>query len=517
LVLTSDTFRRSPHLVSILQYLGTKYIEGASQELKEYSIAVEALGKPPDFDPGTNSAVRVELHRLREKLNAYYESEGASDPIKVVLKPGSYIPLFVPRSDLNGGGNISSRGSGSEDGSTGQPSEQPAVSNIFPVGVNTRDHSGISPKQGVKWLFVWVMAALTLTVLAIAAIRELRQVRSASATPTTLRSSSTVPTTAVWGESPVRIIAGYFKDKYVASSGEVFSGDRFFRGGNPMDPHWRFIAGTRDPAVFAYGRAGDFSYDIPLRPGSYELWLFFAETEVGPGAITNDEEGIRRQFDVELNGEPLLPDFDPYSDARGNFIADARVFKDVGPASDGVLHLKFKTVARGSIVNALEVLPSTRGRVRPIRLVAQNNTVTDREGQVWEPDEYFRGGFLKVRRIHVEGTPEPDLYAGMRISPFEYAIPAAEGKYGITLYFAETYYGSLAPGGVGKRVFDIYCNGKTLVQNLDVLKEAGGANRALKKTFHGLQPNGLGKLMLTFVPVRDLPIVNAIEVTDESK
>jgi hypothetical protein len=46
-------------------------------------------------------------------------------------------------------------------------------------------------------------------------------------------------------------------------------------------------------------------------------------------------------------------------------------------------------------------------------------------------------------------------------------------------------------------------------------QEAGGSLKALEKTFHNLEPNASGKLLLTFVPVRDYACPNAIEVEDE--
>ena len=92
-----------------------------------------------------------------------------------------------------------------------------------------------------------------------------------------------------------------------------------------------------------------------------------------------------------------------------------------------------------------------------------------------------------------------------------------EGKYGVTLYFAETYFGCLDQGGAGRRLFDVDCNGRKLLKNFDIFKEAGGANRALQKTFHGLEPNAQGKLVLTFVPIKSYACVYAIEVVDESK
>jgi hypothetical protein len=104
-----------------------------------------------------------------------------------------------------------------------------------------------------------------------------------------------------------------------------------------------------------------------------------------------------------------------------------------------------------------------------------------------------------------------------RYGNFSYAIPVDEGEYAVRLHFAEKYWGreNLGGGGVGSRVFDVFCNGAALVRNLDIYKEVG-ANRALLKTFHRLKPNAQGKLLLSFVPVRNYASLHALEVEDES-
>jgi len=87
----------------------------------------------------------------------------------------------------------------------------------------------------------------------------------------------------------------------------------------------------------------------------------------------------------------------------------------------------------------------------------------------------------------------------------------------VTLRFAETWFGPGKPGGggVGSRIFDIYCNGTTLLRNFDILRSAGGPQHAIEKTFHGVTPDAQGKIMLSFVPVVNYACVNAIEVVDE--
>jgi hypothetical protein len=56
-----------------------------------------------------------------------------------------------------------------------------------------------------------------------------------------------------------------------------------------------------------------------------------------------------------------------------------------------------------------------------------------------------------------------------------------------------------------------------LVRNLDVAKEAGGPSRVLVKTFRGLHPSAQGKLLFSFVPVKNYASVYAIEVLDETR
>ena len=92
-VLSSEAFLRAPHLAKLLKFICQKHWEGKEREIKEYVLAVEVLGRPGDFDPTTNSIVRVELHRLREKLRSYYLSSGTPHGRSVVLESKVSGPL----------------------------------------------------------------------------------------------------------------------------------------------------------------------------------------------------------------------------------------------------------------------------------------------------------------------------------------------------------------------------------------------------------------------------------------
>jgi hypothetical protein len=80
---------------ALLRYLAEKSLAGHGEQLKEYTIAVDALGKPSTYDPRHDSTVRIQVGRLRHKLVEYYASEGARDPVLIGLRKGSYRMDFL--------------------------------------------------------------------------------------------------------------------------------------------------------------------------------------------------------------------------------------------------------------------------------------------------------------------------------------------------------------------------------------------------------------------------------------
>jgi hypothetical protein len=163
-------------------------------------------------------------------------------------------------------------------------------------------------------------------------------------------------------------------------------------------------------------------------------------------------------------------------------------------------------------LTAIEIVPAATGKMHPVRIVASADSVVDSKGNLWGSDRYSFGGRITRRGAAVVNTTDPSLYGSERWGHFNYAIPVAPGSYRVTLKFAETYP---APFRVGERVFDVYCNGHTLLKNFDVFAEAGRSHRVVDKVFRGLRPDAQGKLVFSFVPVQNYAIVNAIEVVAE--
>ena len=116
---------------------------------------------------------------------------------------------------------------------------------------------------------------------------------------------------------------------------------------------------------------------------------------------------------------------------------------------------------------------------------------------------------LRPRDVPIAGA-DPDIYKVERIGNFYYAIPVPPGRYSLTRYFAETWFRDHA-----MRVFDVSCNGVMLLHQFDIVREAGFAH-ILEKTFHGLEPNGQGKLLISFSLVVNYASVRALEVIDKN-
>ena len=92
----SKVFQGSDTLCRLLRYLVEKSHEEPGSALKEYRIATEVFGRKDDFDPRSDSSVRVQVARLRLKLHEYTLTEGIHDPVVVTIPKGAYKLSFAP-------------------------------------------------------------------------------------------------------------------------------------------------------------------------------------------------------------------------------------------------------------------------------------------------------------------------------------------------------------------------------------------------------------------------------------
>jgi hypothetical protein len=483
-LLESAAFRTSKRCSEFLQYIVNQTIRGQNGALKERLIGVELFQLPPDFDTGQHTIVRVTANEVRKKLAQYYSAENSTyHPVRINLPPGAYSAEFRWEA---------------------QAAEPPV------------------PARS-RWLTgpVIACAAVVLITAGVFSWWRWRAVKPISADGKSTAVSGPV-SKASPGSGDLRMIAGS-TNPYVDRSGRTWGPDRFFSGGSVLVRRSEKISRTLDPDIYRHIRQGDFRYDIPLEPGSYELHLHFAETGLSDFISAESSGEGQRLFRVSANGKLILDVFDVVADAAGSNISNERVFRNVSPAEDGFLHLSFASMRGAAMLSGIEVLPVSAGEVRPVRIRAGWPAAWhDSAGQQWEGDSHFLGGNALVRATNPareSNSPDMSLYASERWGHFSYAVPVADGRYRITLKFCEGHYGqnNTGVGGLGSRVFDVYCNGVALLREFDIFKQAGGEGRPLDRTFSGIRPNAQGKIVLTFVPIKGMACVNGIEVVEDSK
>lgn len=518
-ILSSGEFGRANNHVRLLTFVCEKYFEDALDDVKEYSIAVDALGRPESFDPQVDTIVRVTAHALRKRLEEYYRTTGSQHPVQICLPPGHYVPKFIHKGELNGQkaqqsdenpGTHSSNGDSSKQNGFAEAQHNNPVASASESLARDEMEAGQQrkpakklkfPIRGLKTRTIVLSSAVVLAVLAW--IYKWNGASPPGSVPKTLAAG--VPAPMGVSTKALHFLAADNIAPYIDRGGTTWERDHFCSGGNSFSVTGHVIQGTEDPELFSTGRRGIFHCSYPLPPGTYELHLLFAET--------SGLQEASRSVGFSINGGPPA-NLDVVDDAGGDDIATAKVITDVVPESDGTIHVDFANSE--AFLNAVEIVPGTPHRMVPIRIVTGHSPYRDSSGNVWVPDRYFFGGRLSSFGGDLSKVPDGHLYDWHRFGHFHYVVPVASGgKYTLKLHFVEHWFGvqNGGIGGVGSRVFDVSCNGTTLLKGFDIFREAGSL--PLVKTFPHIEPTPQGKIEIYFTPAVNYPSISAIEVIPE--
>jgi serine/threonine-protein kinase len=93
-ILANRAFQGAGRSGALLRFLVERTLAGQADQLKEYTVGAEALGRGDSFDPRTDAIVRVEISRLRSRLSHYYATDGAANPVRIAIPKGSYAPVI---------------------------------------------------------------------------------------------------------------------------------------------------------------------------------------------------------------------------------------------------------------------------------------------------------------------------------------------------------------------------------------------------------------------------------------
>jgi hypothetical protein len=517
---SSPTFEKSPRLRAFFLHVCRCALEDKPEEATEQQIGIYVYGRSPGYNPNDDNIVRSQARVLRMKLEHHFANEGRDEATIITIPKGQYLPDFQPRP---------------------QQYLRPQESLLGP----TLALPAAPRNRRVRWYLAGL--AVLVGIVAVWQGRAWLQARSAPSASSPAATSppalqdldSTAPLSAsqqtafAANARDVRIAAGHTGAPYIDVWGRRWDADRYYQGGLVETGPRHFYPPVPDRGLFQSIReaASDndnspesersFQYNIPLAPGAYEMRLYFADPLRQPDPDQQEDAQNNRHFQVVVNRHPELVDFDPVADA-GYAAIDTRVFKDIYPDTDGKLHLEFRSDLGRAFVSAIELTPGIPGKLKPIRIVAGRHAdFVDANGIRWSGDkDYIDGRTWSYQNS--PSAPEVDpLYLSERHGNFSYAIPVPPGSYTVRLHFMEAFFSPLIPAaychGAGCRVFDVTCNGISLLENFDILQAAGEAFRPIVREFHGLHPNGQGKLLISFSPRVNYAEVRAIEVIDEAQ
>lgn len=96
-LLASQIIGRAPRVQAVLSYLLDRLREGRIEEINESRIGEAVFGRPAGYNPSEDNIVRVTVRHLRDRLDRYYETEGAAEQWVVTIPKGKYVPVIKTR------------------------------------------------------------------------------------------------------------------------------------------------------------------------------------------------------------------------------------------------------------------------------------------------------------------------------------------------------------------------------------------------------------------------------------
>jgi adenylate cyclase len=93
-IVGSPDLQNASRLREFLRFVVNEGLDGRADSLKAYTIGIEVFDRPDNFDPITDTIVRVNAGKLRRALERYYLGPGRQDKILISIPKGRYIPVF---------------------------------------------------------------------------------------------------------------------------------------------------------------------------------------------------------------------------------------------------------------------------------------------------------------------------------------------------------------------------------------------------------------------------------------
>jgi hypothetical protein len=101
-VVAGPHFARSPLLSKFLLFVVAETLEGRADEITEHQIGVQVFDRPADYRTLEDNIVRNYARQLRKRLAEHFADQGSSEPVRIDIPVGGYVPVFVNVADEHG-------------------------------------------------------------------------------------------------------------------------------------------------------------------------------------------------------------------------------------------------------------------------------------------------------------------------------------------------------------------------------------------------------------------------------
>jgi hypothetical protein len=161
-VAASVQFRRSVRLRDFLLYVGGQSLKEGCPEIHEQEIGAKVFGRNSSYDRSQDNIVRVNATELRKRIELYFATEGAHEPLVLEIPRGGYKPIFRRRV-------------------AEVPTEQPAAQEgIEPAGTALYEAMGPRRMRFIKaGHAVWAAISAVLAVTCFLLLQQDRALRKA--------------------------------------------------------------------------------------------------------------------------------------------------------------------------------------------------------------------------------------------------------------------------------------------------------------------------------------------------
>lgn len=279
---------------------------------------------------------------------------------------------------------------------------------------------------------------------------------------------------------------------------------------------------------YDFATNAELQYNFAVDPGQYEVRLYFAEIYYGA------QHAGARVFDVAVNGQVVLDNYDVYADVGGY----KAVMKSFDVTSGANLNITFGHVVENPAIKAIEIVRKTASTPTPAPVPTPTPNPTPVPTQTvayrlnaggpaianggWTADAGANsnaaaaktGTYSVTRPISLDasvsaGTPmeifQTERYDEATGAELQYSFAVAAGNYEVHLFFADIYYGTQS---VGARVFDVSINGQLVLDNYDIYADVGGYTGVMKSFMVTTGAN----LTVSFGHVIENPTIKGIEI-----